>query len=276
MQNSKRFPWETDGEIVVFETPEQTRISHQVAPFGARIAAALIDYTFLVLLGILLWLLLLIAVLPLSLGAGGRVFLHVTTVSIVLEFLVSTFYFVWCEVRGEGRTRGKKRLGIRTIMANGQGLTLAAALVRNLARIVDNLPILWLVPALAKGRRRLGDLLAGTLVVIDDTTITDRPARAVMGRLGQSYQNLVDRKFYFSAEMATKLYADDLNLIEHLEVRSQAASPAQGRRIREEVAKKYAERLGLQAEKAFVTEDPQRFLDELYLFLKDRFEAQAY
>ena len=69
------------------------------------------------------------------------------------------------EVRGEGQTFGKRVCGIRTVMTTGQGVTLAASLVRNIARLVDNVPALWLIPTLGEGRRRLGDILGGTFVI---------------------------------------------------------------------------------------------------------------
>ncbi len=276
MPSPKRFPWERDGEVVAFETPEQTRIEHRIAPFGARIAAALMDYLFLGLFGLLFWVLLLVGLASLGVPDGRLVFFYVTAGAMAIQFLVSMFYFVWYEVRGEGRTWGKKRMGIRTVMATGQGLTLSAALVRNVARIVDNLPVLWLVPALVKGHRRLGDLLAGTLVVVDERASATEPPPSMEARKGKSYRDLVDRRFYFTQEMAARLYADDLNLLEHLEARVESAAPAQQKRVREEVAKKYVGRLGLEAEEAVVAEDPGRFLEELYLFLKDKFEGQAY
>jgi hypothetical protein len=70
-----------------------------------------------------------------------------------------------------GQTVGKKVVGLRTIQVNGLPISLGQAVIRNLLRVVDLLPGLYLVgglSALLDGRgRRLGDLAAGTMVVRD-------------------------------------------------------------------------------------------------------------
>jgi hypothetical protein len=87
----------------------------------------------------------------------------------LLAFAVQWFYFVVLEWRLDGRTLGKHALGLRVIDERGVRVTFLQATVRNLLRIVDLLPGLYLVgatTALLDGRgRRLGDLAAGTLVV---------------------------------------------------------------------------------------------------------------
>ncbi len=71
-----------------------------------------------------------------------------------------------------GATMGKFLLGIRVTRRDGQVASLQSVLVRKLMRIVDAFPYLipYLVGFLAMGRnqerQRLGDLLAGTIVVL--------------------------------------------------------------------------------------------------------------
>jgi uncharacterized RDD family membrane protein YckC len=70
-----------------------------------------------------------------------------------------------------GGTLGKLLLGIRVVRQDGEAASLLAVVVRNVLRIVDGFP--YLIPYLAgfivmgrhQGRRRLGDLAAGTAVV---------------------------------------------------------------------------------------------------------------
>ena len=132
MENATRFPWEFDGEIVSFDTPEQTRIEYRIAPFGTRLVAAFLD-RLLIGVGILiLWIMFFLAMLvlaPVTTGTVGYLF----ALLFMAWFLFSLFYFVWGEVRGEGQTWGKRRLQIRTVMSTGQGVTFGASLVRNLA-----------------------------------------------------------------------------------------------------------------------------------------------
>jgi len=89
----------------------------------------------------------------------------------VLMFVVFWFYPVLFEVLDHGRTPGKRALGLRVIAANGAPVGWLAAFTRNLMRTVDMLPFGYaagLVSSLADPwGRRLGDMVAGTLVVHD-------------------------------------------------------------------------------------------------------------
>lgn len=68
-----------------------------------------------------------------------------------------------------GKTLGKYLVGIRVVSDGGSPPTLVASLVRNLLRLVDWLPVFYVVGIVAVVRsdekRRLGDRLAGTVVV---------------------------------------------------------------------------------------------------------------
>lgn len=68
-----------------------------------------------------------------------------------------------------GQTLGKRALGLRVVARDGAPLGWMAAIVRNLLRTVDMLPFgyaLGLISSLCDAHgRRLGDLVAGTLVV---------------------------------------------------------------------------------------------------------------
>lgn len=78
-------------------------------------------------------------------------------------------YPVYFEIAWNGRTPGKRALGLRVVDASGQAPSVQAVVVRNLLLVVDLLPglgLVGLVTALADRRhRRVGDLVAGTLVV---------------------------------------------------------------------------------------------------------------
>lgn len=68
-----------------------------------------------------------------------------------------------------GRTVGKAAVDIAVVGADGSGCTLRAAAVRTLGRFLDGLPVAYLLGvasvALTDRRQRVGDLLAGTVVV---------------------------------------------------------------------------------------------------------------
>jgi uncharacterized RDD family membrane protein YckC len=74
---------------------------------------------------------------------------------------------VW-EVAWSGQTPGKRALGLRVIRLDGAPVGLPESLVRNALRVVE-LPLGYapavLAVALGARRQRLGDLVAGTLVI---------------------------------------------------------------------------------------------------------------
>lgn len=89
--------------------------------------------------------------------------------NLVLMFLVYWVYPIVCEALW-GRTLGKRALGLRVLSRDGAPVGWMAAITRNLLRTVDMLPFgyaLGLVSSLFDPHgRRLGDLVAGTVVVL--------------------------------------------------------------------------------------------------------------
>jgi len=91
---------------------------------------------------------------------------------LLLVFSLLWLYPVLFEVLRDGQTPGKKLMKLRVINANGTPVTWIASIVRNLLRTVDFLPVLYafgVCASLVDPRcRRLGDIVAGTLVVHAD------------------------------------------------------------------------------------------------------------
>jgi uncharacterized RDD family membrane protein YckC len=88
-------------------------------------------------------------------------------------FLLDWVYFAGLEVAMRGRTPGKKMVGLRVVARNGGTASAGSLAVRNLLRPVDLLvgvPLMALDPL----ARRLGDRMAGTLVV-HDRAAADEP-----------------------------------------------------------------------------------------------------
>lgn len=87
----------------------------------------------------------------------------------ILYFLVDWGYAIFLEGLWSGQTVGKKLFGLRVIQESGVRLSWLQAFLRNLTRPVDRLPLFYLVGGLSAlftpSQQRLGDLLAGTVVV---------------------------------------------------------------------------------------------------------------
>jgi uncharacterized RDD family membrane protein YckC len=107
--------------------------------------------------------------------------------SVLGPFLVAYFALVWgyrglCEAVFNGQTLGKRILGIRVVSDHGVPITGSQAILRNLVGLLDgvvpylsrpDLTSLLLLTALAsmfltRRFQRLGDLAAGTMVVVEE------------------------------------------------------------------------------------------------------------
>jgi uncharacterized RDD family membrane protein YckC len=142
------------------ETPEGIALSLRVAGPVARVLAwsmdSLIRYS-------ALWVLLMVLAMLGKAGLG---------VWLIALFLAEWLYPALFEIYAGGATPGKKALGLKVIHANGTPVDWPGALIRNLLRAVDFLPLLYgfgLVAMLSnRDFQRLGDLAAGTLVIYRD------------------------------------------------------------------------------------------------------------
>jgi len=90
----------------------------------------------------------------------------------VPAMLIYLLYHPLLELTMSGRTPGKRIAGLRIVSIEGSVPAAGAIIVRNLFRIVDSLPILYVVGlafSMATARhQRIGDLAAGTLLVYED------------------------------------------------------------------------------------------------------------
>ena len=90
----------------------------------------------------------------------------------LMFFALEWGYFVFFEFSRKGATPGKRAFGLRVVRTSGAPISLTQAVIRNVLRFVDTLPMtygLGLASCLATQKfQRLGDLAAGTVVVYDD------------------------------------------------------------------------------------------------------------
>ncbi len=130
-----------------------------LAGVGSRTLAASIDHLLLMLLQTL-WLTGALVVAPRLQLSGGWIFALVTLGLFALQWS----YFAAFEIALAGQTPGKLAVGLRVVSRHGGRTTAAAILIRNFLRTLDlafGLPVM----AIDRQARRLGDLVAGTLVV---------------------------------------------------------------------------------------------------------------
>ena len=93
--------------------------------------------------------------------------------TLVAYFMLTWGYGAFCEGLFNGQTVGKHVMGIRVVSERGVPISGAQAVLRNLVGTVDGLFPFFYQPALASmilssKFQRLGDLAAGTMVVIEE------------------------------------------------------------------------------------------------------------
>lgn len=176
-----RQPTRNDRRIEQFVPPEGVPVNFAIATLGTRLGAQCLDL-------ILTYLLVFICAAALIYSG----FLPVeaeTTLIVLLAFLFRVPYYILSELIWNGRTPGKRIAGIRVIDVNGRRLTPHQVTARNLMKEVEffspltmifaaagmspwgiGLTLAWvlaitIVPLANRRRQRLGDMVAGTLVV---------------------------------------------------------------------------------------------------------------
>lgn len=168
----------------VIRTPENVTFEFELAGIGARALAWLID---VMVMGAILLAAAQI-VTPLSNALGG----FANAIFFVIVFAVQWWYGAILEWWWGGQTVGKRLVGLRALSERGVRLSFVQAVIRNLVRIVDLLPGLYLVGGTAAlvdtHRRRLGDLAAGTIVVRERQT----PAPTAVVPASERYNSFVD------------------------------------------------------------------------------------
>lgn len=149
---------------LVIETPENVVLDYELGGLGSRTLALLID---MVILAAAWTVIVPIGLMRLA-GLGGGVF---GALLVILTFFSVTLYFTAFEGWRNGSTPGKRMVGIRVIRDTGHSVTFGEAIVRNLFRTIDiaftGVPLI----ALGSKGKRLGDIVAGTVVVRDRPTV---------------------------------------------------------------------------------------------------------
>ncbi|GAB3802291.1 RDD family protein [Virgibacillus kimchii] len=157
-------------EQIDIKTPEFVSLEFSLAGLGSRSAAMIIDQVILTLANIALFLVLFL--LPRSdmfllMESGWLV-----AIFFILIFVINWGYFFTGEYFYNGKTIGKRMVGIRVIQENGHNITFMSALIRNLLRIIDMLPTSYFLGIILvffhSKHKRLGDMAAGTVVVLDE------------------------------------------------------------------------------------------------------------
>jgi uncharacterized RDD family membrane protein YckC len=224
------------AETHYIDTPEQVELAYSVAGIGSRFVAVLLDSLILgafFLAEILSMVAFAGATSALSSGDGGVAGAAVKwfiALIVFINFAVAWGYFALFEAYWHGQTPGKRVMKIRVIKDSGRQITLFEALARNLLRVVDYLPGFYLVGLITmlcnKRSQRLGDLVAGTIVVherLDEASLLYQTSTTLVAPVGFSEQPFGQdtvlpwgqpARAMFPADAVARLGAQDLMVIE--------------------------------------------------------------
>lgn len=226
-------------------TPERVALNLPVAGIGYRCLAWLVDATLLFFFWVVAYFVFTLLVLDVVGFFRGLSGLAQTLLGVGL-FATQWLYWTLMEVFLNGQTIGKRVLGIRVVRADGSPVGLYESAVRNLCRVVDFIPVLYatgcITMLLTRQHRRLGDLLAGTLLVREERIDLDKytaPTEAVPAM----------------ATASGRLMAEDVELILAFLERAPQLEPDARRRL----GTRMVEQLGglPEAERAAVLASPE-------------------
>ncbi len=247
-------PVDTYAEV---ETPEHVRFRYLLAGPSRRSLAYLIDA---VIRAQIVVSFMFLAGLGGVSGGFHRAFANASMgVVLLVLFLVDWGYFVLLESLWGGRSIGKRAMRIRVVSEGGHPLRFGDSLLRNLLRAADFLPFGYVLGILVMGRdahfRRIGDIVAGTMVVLEERAgvadfvhVDPPPSPAERAWLPER----------------VGLTGDDLEAIELFLRRGRHLSQARQQELANLIAPLHATRLGVRYH------DPARFLALLYCRAREK------
>jgi uncharacterized RDD family membrane protein YckC len=207
---------------LTIDTPEQVHLEFTLAGIGSRFMAAFLD---MLIQFVLQAILISSAIGLLTLDGFSKSSVWIGAVSVFVFFCINWGYYAAFEILWHGQTPGKRWAGIRVMKESGRPINAFEAITRNLLRVIDWLPGFYgfgvVTMMLNKKNRRLGDFVAGTLVVHESS---DRESAV--------FFNTPDSTPY-AFPQATRLSLQEVELIETFlarrldippEVRSQSAA----------------------------------------------------
>src|SRR5678816_971008 len=138
-------------ETLVIETPERVPLAFALASIGNRFLAAAIDHFIQYLsIGIVLWIVFSASDAGGDAGVTGMLDeirreapKWMVAIFIFILLLLFAGYFIFFEWLWNGQTPGKRLMKLRVIREDGRPITLWEAVTRNLLRVVDAIPGLF-------------------------------------------------------------------------------------------------------------------------------------
>ncbi len=202
---------------LTIDTPEQMSLEFPLAGIGSRFVAMAADTAIQIVVGFVVLLTVILSA-PAFRTIGDRAAMWAVAGLIVAFFTIYYGYFAFFEAIWNGQTPGKRYAQLRVMKDDGRPINAYDAIARNLMRIVDQLPFLYGIAILSifvsKQNKRLGDFVAGTVVVHEKTVELARPFQETpIDASAPSYE-------------VSRITPDELRLIETFLQRRDSFDPA--------------------------------------------------
>ncbi|MDU8942600.1 RDD family protein [Ovoidimarina sediminis] len=270
------------GNVMEVTPPEGVPIRFEVASLGARLGAQLLDLV-LTLLAIGALVLLLAQLFTFGWWLVGFASLAF--------FFVRIPYYTITELIWNGATLGKRMLGLQVISAEGRTLSVYAVVARNLTKEAEVfLPILFLlvnvqqdpvsaivsglvtlialiVPMTNRKRQRIGDILAGTVVI-------RKPVAILLPDAATAPVELESQSFSFQTHQLDHYGAFELQTLEAILRKIERPEAKSATLVREITSIVEAIRLKIGYAEAVNPEDHGRFLSDFYRAQRRHLEAR--
>jgi uncharacterized RDD family membrane protein YckC len=216
------------SQTLHYETPENVRVEYRAAGLGTRYVAWFID-------SIIVWLLVVVAGIGLLIIAAltSELFgdfarklsesmdedvkrkpeviaMYFMGIFLLVMGFSSFIYFGASELFLRGQTFGKRACNLRVVKANGFSLDAGSIILRNVFRVVDQIPLLWIVPLVSQQSQRFGDMVAGTIVV------SDQPEELSIVRQQLAERTAAEARFRFDQAKLSRLRSGDIDAVERM------------------------------------------------------------
>ena len=243
-------------------TPESVELEFTLAGIGNRAYALLIDYIIfgliiiVFLVGALIFNSVLLETITKLVGSTNRLELWLIAVQGLIAFVIYVGYFVFFETVWSGQTPGKRYVKIRVIRDDGRPVRLQQSTLRALLRPFDELFFIGVFLIVFNQReKRLGDLVAGTLVIQEEQTV-----KAAAFKVSTSAKSLA-KKLLTDADIS-RLLPEDFAVIREYLQRREAMIP----NARNELSKQLATQVKqiIRLEKLPAKVDANVFLEAVY------------
>ncbi len=264
------------------ETPEQIGLHYDIAGLGTRLMAAIVDMIFL---GLIAGLALCFGVFGLTVvfasvsDEGTANAIAIAVVSLIIFFVVWG-YFVLFETIWHGQSPGKRWTGLRVIQEGGYPIGFSHAAIRNIVRVADFLPFLYVIGAIVmlvdSRSRRLGDLVAGTIVIKEQQEVslssigsdTPTPAPWPAEAVGNAFPSPSAGTFPESAQFPnlSRISAAEYSLLREFLQRRTMLSPEARTSLSIQLAQGFAKRLDYSPS----GDVPEQFLQRVAVELANR------